>query len=38
VTFWMVDPSVVLQKIVVNTTDAPPRRSYLGPPESVGRK
>jgi hypothetical protein len=31
--FWMVDPGVVLQKIVVETRDIPP--SYLGPPESV---
>jgi len=28
----------VLQKIVVNTSDAPLRRSYLGPAESGRRK
>src|SRR6185436_5616529 len=32
VKFWMVDPGVVVQKIVLETRDIAP--SYLGPPES----
>jgi hypothetical protein len=33
--FWMVDPGLVLQKIVVETEELP--FSYLGPPESFHR-
>jgi hypothetical protein len=32
---WMVDPGVILDKIVLFT--APPRETYLGPPESFRR-
>ena len=31
---WMVDPAVVVQKIVVHTTDSARPATYLGPPES----
>ncbi|MEO7999678.1 MAG: glycosyl hydrolase 115 family protein, partial [Gemmatimonadaceae bacterium] len=33
--FWLVDPGIVLQKIVIETTNLP--NSYLGPPESFFR-
>ncbi|HUL33772.1 MAG TPA: glycosyl hydrolase 115 family protein [Candidatus Eisenbacteria bacterium] len=35
---WMVDPGVVLQKLVVEHAFAPPPPSYLGPPESFHRR
>ena len=31
---WMVDPAVVVQRIVVRDLETPRRDSYLGPPES----
>jgi hypothetical protein len=31
---WMIDPAVVVQKIVVNTPASSNARTYLGPPES----
>jgi hypothetical protein len=31
---WMVDPAVLVQKIIVNTSAAKAAPSYLGPPES----
>ena len=34
--FWMVDPGVVLQKLVIETREIAP--SYLGPPESYNTK
>ena len=35
---WMVDPAVVLEKIVVTTSGTALRESYLGPEESFHRK
>ena len=34
---WMVDPAVVLQRIVVHTPDSTKPATYLGPPESYHR-
>jgi hypothetical protein len=34
---WMVDPAVVLQRIVVHTTASARPVTYLGPPESFRR-
>jgi hypothetical protein len=34
---WMVDPAVVVQKIVVTTSSAARATTYLGPPESFHR-
>jgi hypothetical protein len=34
---WMVDPAVVVQKIVVQTSDSPQAQTYLGPPENFRR-
>jgi hypothetical protein len=34
---WMVDPAVVVQKIVVHTADSAKPVTYLGPPESYRR-
>jgi hypothetical protein len=35
---WMVDPAVLVQKIVLTTSAAKPAPSYLGPPESFHSK
>lgn len=34
--FWLVDPGIVLQKLVIGTGEEKP--SYLGPPESIFKK
>jgi hypothetical protein len=34
---WMVDPAVVLQRIVVHTAESTKPVTYLGPPESFRR-
>ena len=35
---WMVDPAVVVQKIVVHTPESKNPATYLGPPESFRRE
>jgi Gylcosyl hydrolase family 115 C-terminal domain len=33
---WMVDPAVVVQRVVVHTAESSKPVTYLGPPESFG--
>ena len=34
---WMVDPAVVVQRVVIQTSESSKPVTYLGPPESFGR-
>ena len=35
---WMIDPNVILQKILVTTPAAAPQTTYLGPPPSYSNR